>query len=79
MRYVNAEELAEMTGLSALTISQYKDGWRFAKFRKGHLIRFDNEFINVFLDFLWLRRNIKAINKFKRFMLPDDSTAIQNN
>ena len=70
VRYVNAEELAEMTGLSVSSINNYKDGWRFAKFRKGHLLRFDNEFIDVFLDFLWLRRNNTAIQKFKRFITP---------
>jgi len=76
VRYVSTEELAQMTGLSANSIHQYKDGWRFAKFRKGHLLRFDKEFIDVFLEFLWLKRQIKAIDRLKSFNPQSDTAEI---
>ena len=61
------KEIAYKTGIGLNTMSSYLNGYRFAKFRQDKGIKYNQEFIDTLIEFLWHKRQIKAIDRLKSF------------
>lgn len=70
-KIVTLKTLSEVLQLNYVTLRHYLGGYRFTKFEEhiGHKIvyKFNKEFIKVLAEFLWLKKQEKAINLLKSF------------
>ena len=75
-KIVTLENLVDITGICDSTLRTYLGGYRFEKFAKYERVDgnnrkrvyvFNQEFLDVFTDFLWLRRKMGAIKCLQNY------------
>ncbi len=67
-KIVTLQELNTITGVSVNTLRTWLQGWRFDKFwYKRNVIIFNEEFIDIFSDFMITMRNRDISDKLKGF------------
>lgn len=76
---IKLQELSYITKISENTLRSWLSGWRFAKYRLNKDYKYSNEFIQVFINFLEMKRKYIAIDYLQNFINQNEQKSDETN